>query len=149
MESYTATRFHLEKAGDSSKMKFLANYLVFVHTVAAAECMVLEQKAGLDPELILSALQDGAGASRMLELRGGMMTKSDYRGGGGGMFDVFLKDASIITDFAEGLDIPLDLLTVTRAKLDKAITQGLDHLDIASVCKALETEAGIERALAE
>ena len=51
INTFTATNYYVGDVGDSSKMKYLANYLVFVHTVAAAECFALGQKAGFDPGL--------------------------------------------------------------------------------------------------
>ena len=59
-------------------MKFVANLLVAIHNVAAAEAMVLAMKAGLDPALMLKVVADGAGGSRMLQVRGPMMVKDDY-----------------------------------------------------------------------
>ena len=38
--------------GNGSKMKFVANHLVAIHNVAAAEAMVLAMKAGLDPHKV-------------------------------------------------------------------------------------------------
>ena len=45
LEGFTATNFYVGEVGNASRMKFLANYLVHVHTTAAAECMVLGQQA--------------------------------------------------------------------------------------------------------
>ena len=51
--------YDLGAYGNGSKMKFVANHLVAIHNVAAAEAMVLAMKAGLDPrqtvEVISSA----------------------------------------------------------------------------------------------
>ena len=130
-------------------MKLLANYLVHVHTTAAAECMVMGQKAGLSPDLIYQALKPGAGGSKMFEVRGAMMAKSDYREGGGTMFEIFEKDSAIITDFAKSVDAPIDLYTVAKTKLNSAIELGLGHLDTSAVCNAIETAAGINRKIKE
>src|SRR5262249_19211547 len=46
--------------------------------VAAAEALVLAQKAGLDPKKTFEVLADGAGSSRMFQVRGPMMVKGDY-----------------------------------------------------------------------
>jgi putative dehydrogenase len=43
---------YLGAFGNGSRMKFVANLLVAVHNVAAAEALVLGTKAGLDPERI-------------------------------------------------------------------------------------------------
>ena len=149
-EGFTASNFFIgETAGLGSKMKILANYLVHVHVTAAAECMTLGQKAGLDPELIHSVLTASAGTSKMIEIRGAMMAKSDYREGGGTMFKVFEKDAGIITEFAASVHAPIDLYVSSRQKMNSAIAQGLGHLDTSAVCKAIESAAGVDRDLVE
>ena len=149
LEGFTATNFYVGEVGNASRMKFLANYLVHVHTTAAAECMVLGQQAGLEPELIHRVLTAGAGGSKMLEIRGAMMAASDYREGGGTMFDVYEKDAAIITEFAASVKSPIDLYVSSRQKFNSAIALGLNHLDTSAVCKAIETAVGIDRALLE
>ena len=149
LKGFTATNFYCGDVGDASRMKFLANYLVHVHTTAAAECMVLGQRAGLDPKLIHKVLTKGAGGSRMLDIRGAMMAASDYREGGGTMFDVYEKDASIITEFAASVKSPIDLYVSSRQKFNSAIALGLGHLDTSAVCKAIETAVGIDRELVE
>jgi 3-hydroxyisobutyrate dehydrogenase-like beta-hydroxyacid dehydrogenase len=148
-EGFTATNFYVGEVGNGSKMKFLANYLVHVHVTAAAECMVMGQKAGLDPELIYEVLKDSAGTSKMFEVRGAMMAKGDYREGGGTMFAVLEKDAGIITEFAASVRAPIDLYVSSRQKMNSAIALGLDHLDTSAVCKAIEIAVGIDRKLVE
>ncbi|MFL2546828.1 MAG: NAD(P)-dependent oxidoreductase [Candidatus Rariloculaceae bacterium] len=149
LEGFTATNFYCGEAGNGSRMKLLANYLVHVHVTAAAECMVMGQKAGLDPTLIHTVLKEGAGGSKMFDIRGAMMAKSDYREGGGTMFDVYEKDASIITEFAASVKAPIDLYVSSRQKMNSAISLGLGHLDTSAVCKAIEMAVGIDRELVE
>ena len=149
LKGFTATSFYVGDVGNGSRMKFLANYLVHVHVTAAAECIVMGQKAGLDPNLVYSVLKESAGSSQMFEIRGAMMAKSDYREGGGTMFAVYEKDASVITEFAASVQSPIDLYVSSRQKFNSAIALGLDHLDTSAVCKAIETAAGIDRKLVE
>ncbi len=148
-EGFTASNFHVGEVGDGSRMKILANYLVHVHNAAAAECFTLGQKAGFDPKLIYSVIKESAGASKMFEIRGKMMSESDYREGGGTMFAVYEKDASIITSYAAEVRAPIDLYVSAWQKFNSAIAQGLGHLDTSAVCKAIETSAGIDRKLVE
>jgi len=148
-EGFTASNFYVGEVGNGTKMKLLANYLVHVHITAAAECMVMGQKAGLHPDLIYEVLKASAGTSKMFEIRGKMMAESDYREGGGTMFAVYEKDAGIITEFAAQVKAPIDLYVSSRQKMNSAIAQGLGHLDTSAVCKAIETAAGIERKLVE
>lgn len=148
-EGFTASNFYCGEVGNGSRMKLLANYLVHVHVTAAAECMVMGQKAGLDPDLIYNVLRESAGTSKMFEIRGAMMAKSDYREGGGTMFDVYEKDAGIITEFAASVRAPIDLYVSARQKMNSALALGLGHLDTSAVCKAVEHAAGIDRKLVE
>ena len=148
-EGFAATSFFVGPVGNGTRMKLLANYLVHVHTTAAAECMVMGEKAGLTPDLIYQVLKPGAGGSKMFEVRGAMMADSDYREGGGTMFDIFKKDSAIITEFAASVGAPIDLYTVAREKLNSAIELGFGHLDTSAVCKAVEMSAGIDRQMVE
>lgn len=148
-EGFTASNFYVGEVGDGSRMKILANYLVHVHNCAAAECFTLGQKAGFDPALIYSVIKESAGGSKMFDIRGKMMSESDYREGGGTMFDVYKKDASIITSYAAEVQAPIDLYVSAWQKFNSAMAQGLGHLDTSAVCKAIETSAGIDRDLVE
>ncbi len=148
-EGFTASNFSVGPVGNGSRMKILANYLVHVNTTAAAECMALGQKAGLDPDMIYEVLCKSAGTSKMFEIRGAMMAKSDYREGGGTMFAIYEKDSSIITEFAAQMKSPIDLYVSARQKMNSAMALGYGHLDTSAVCKAVEVAAGIDRKLVE
>mgnify|MGYP001174350635 CR=1 FL=1 len=149
LEGFTASNFYVGEVGNGTRMKILANYLVHVHTCAAAEVMVLGQKAGLDPALIHEVLCQSAGASKMLEIRGAMMAQSDYREGGGTMFAVYEKDAEIITQFGAEVKGPVDLYVSARQRFNMTMAQGLDHLDTSAVCKGIEAAYDIDREMAE
>ena len=64
--------------GNGSRMKFVANHLVAIHNVAAAEAMILAQCAGLDPKLVVDMVGPGAGGSRMFQMRAPMMAEGAY-----------------------------------------------------------------------
>jgi 3-hydroxyisobutyrate dehydrogenase-like beta-hydroxyacid dehydrogenase len=74
-DDFARVSHYLGAFGNGSRMKFVANLLVAVHNVAAAEAIVLGVKAGLDPERILEVIGSGAGTSRIFELRGPMMAR--------------------------------------------------------------------------
>lgn len=69
---------HVGAFGAGTHLKFAANLLVAIHNVAAAEAMSLVKAAGLDPELAIDVLSQGAGQSRMLELRAPLMASGAY-----------------------------------------------------------------------
>src|SRR5437899_8125610 len=78
LQGFTRANYYVGAFGAGSKIKFVANLLVAIHNVTAAEAMVLGMRAGLDPALVLKVVSDGAGSSRMLQVRGPMMVKGDY-----------------------------------------------------------------------
>ncbi|MBI2188997.1 MAG: NAD(P)-dependent oxidoreductase [Acidobacteria bacterium] len=66
LDGFARAHYFVGPFGAGSKMKFVANLLVAIHNVAAAEALVLAMKGGLDPAITLKVLADGAGSSRML-----------------------------------------------------------------------------------
>ena len=125
-------------------MKFVANHLVNIHNVAAAEAMVLGMKAGLDPKLIYDTVKDGAGNSRIFELRAPMMVAGEYDEASM-KIDVWQKDLDIISDFAASLDCPAPLFDAAVEPYRVAMDQGLSKKDTAAVCSVLEKAAGMKR----
>jgi len=64
--------------GNGSKMKYVANLMVAVHTVVAGEAFALARKAGLDPAQMFAVVSDGAAGSRALDVRGEMLIADKY-----------------------------------------------------------------------
>jgi 3-hydroxyisobutyrate dehydrogenase-like beta-hydroxyacid dehydrogenase len=65
-------------------------------------------KAGLDPEMILQAVSDGGGTSRMFEVRGPLMAAGKFDTATMKV-DMHQKDIDIISDFAKKLNCPTPL----------------------------------------
>lgn len=143
-DGFSRVHHDLGPFGTGSKMKYLANLLVAIHNVAAAEAMVLGMKAGLDPAQVYEVISSGAGTSRMFEVRGPQMVKGEYEASGiAGR--VFQKDLRIIGDFARSMDCPVSLFSLSSQVHLSAVAQGLDDQDTASVCTVLERQAGVNR----
>ena len=143
-EDFARSHYYLGEFGMGSKMKFVANLLVAIHNVSAAEAFVLGKKAGLDPELIYNVISDGAGSSRMFEVRGPLMVSEKYDQVTMKV-DVFQKDIDIITSFAKELNTPTPLLSTAKQIYTMALDKGLAKQDTASVCVILEEMAGLKR----
>jgi putative dehydrogenase len=143
-EGFARANFFLGAFGAGSKMKFLANLLVAIHNVSTAEALVLGIKAGLDPATMVKVLGDGAGSSRMLQIRGPMMVRNDYRDATMKV-GVWQKDMRIIAEFARELDCPTPLFAATTSIYNAAMAQGFAEADTASVCAVLESWAKTRR----
>ena len=132
--------------GNGMRMKCVANLLVAIHNVAAAEALVLGMKAGLDPHQVLKLASAGAGNSRILELRGPMMAANKYDGENlSATITTFQKDMAIIGDFAQSIGAPTPLFSATEALYNAAVSTGHSGHDTAAVCAVLESMAGIKR----
>jgi 3-hydroxyisobutyrate dehydrogenase-like beta-hydroxyacid dehydrogenase len=144
MEGFARSPQYLGKFGDGTKMKLVANLLVAIHNVAAAEAFVLGMKAGLDPELILKVIPEGGGNSRIFEVRGPLMASGQYEPAYMKL-DVWQKDLGIIGDFAQQMEVPLPLFSASAQLYTSALANGRAQQDTGSVCAELEKMAGYQR----
>jgi 3-hydroxyisobutyrate dehydrogenase-like beta-hydroxyacid dehydrogenase len=143
-EAFARSTRYIGAFGTGSVMKFVANLLVAVHNVAAAEAFVLGMKAGLDPQTIYEVIADGAGSSRMFEVRGPMMAAGCYLPATM-KAAVFQKDIDIITRFAESLGSPTPLFGAASRIYAEVLRAGMAGSDTAAVCEVLERQAGLKR----
>lgn len=135
--------YELGAFGNGSKMKFIANHLVTIHNVAAAEAFVLARKAGLDLQQVLEAVSDGAGTSRMLEVRWPMMITGEWNSGI--KSKVYLKDVAVIGAFATALNVPTPMFSAASPYYHAVVAQGHGDDDTAAIAAVMENLAGIDR----
>jgi len=145
LKGFARSHYYLGEFGNGSRMKFVANLLVAIHNVSAAEALVLGMKAGLDPEVVLRVAADGAGSSRMLQVRGPQMVAGRYSDATMKV-EVWQKDMKIIADFAAKLGVATPLFNASAVLYNAAMAQGFAKEDTASVCAVLERLSGVARA---
>ena len=141
-DGFARVTHYLGAFGNGSRMKFVANLLVAVHNVAAAEAIVLGTKAGLDPARILEVIGSGAGNSRIFELRGPMMASGVYTPPTATMH-VLQKDSGIIEEFARSLGVDTPTLSAAAPLYGEAEEAGYAHEDVAAVHALLARRAGL------
>jgi 3-hydroxyisobutyrate dehydrogenase-like beta-hydroxyacid dehydrogenase len=143
LDAFARAQYYVGAFGAGSKMKFVANLLVAIHNVAAAEAIVLAMKAGLDPSMVVKVIGDGAGSSRMFQVRGPMMAKGDYSNATMKL-EVWQKDMMIIADFARQVGCPTPLFAASAPIYTAARGRG-GQQDTAAVCAVLEQMANARR----
>ena len=143
LDAFTRAHYFVGPFGTGSKVKFVANLLVAIHNVAAAEALVLTMKAGLDARKVLKLITEGAGSSRVLQLRGPMMVKGDYRNATMTLA-TWQKDVAIIAEFARQVGVATPLFSATAPIYAAAVTERSDE-DTAAVCAVLEKMAHYRR----
>lgn len=135
---------YLGDFGAGTGMKLIANHLVTIHNVAAAEALVLGMKAGLNPAVIYDTLADSAGTSRMFQMRGPLMRDGAYDEPTATV-RMQLKDIAIIDDFAARLDCAMPIYAAASQIYRSGAALGMQEKDTASVCAVLEAMNGIDR----
>jgi 3-hydroxyisobutyrate dehydrogenase-like beta-hydroxyacid dehydrogenase len=142
--AFSRKLYDVGEFGNGSRMKYVANLLVAINNVAAAEAMVLGMKAGLDPRQIFEMISNGAGNSRVFELRAPMMVKDDYSDATM-KCSVWQKDMDVIGAFAKKIRVPTPLFSATLPVYAATLKQGHADDDTAAVCAVLEAKAGVKR----
>jgi putative dehydrogenase len=123
--------------GNGSRMKFVANHLVAIHNVATAEAMILAERAGLDPQMVVDMVGPGAGGSRMFQMRAPMMVEGVYEPATMKV-STWKKDMAIIAEFADEVGCATPLFTLTQPIYTEAMAMGLGNQDTAAVFEVLK-----------
>jgi 3-hydroxyisobutyrate dehydrogenase-like beta-hydroxyacid dehydrogenase len=144
LKGFSRSVYYCGEYGNGSKLKYVANLLVTIHNLSTAEAMVMGMKSGLDLELLYKVIRDGAGTSRMFEVRGPLMIASDYSKATM-KIEVYKKDIDIIEQFAADLHCPVPLFEASKPFYAAAYAQGRALEDTAAICAVLEQMAGVQR----
>jgi 3-hydroxyisobutyrate dehydrogenase-like beta-hydroxyacid dehydrogenase len=144
-EGFARASHYVGPFGNGSKLKYVANLLVAIHTVAAAEAMVVAQRAGLDLHAVYDLIRSGAGTSRMFELRAPLMAKGEYVENVQSRMALWQKDMQVIGRYVRDLHCATPLFAASSQIYNAAIAQGHAEADMAAVCAVLESLAGIRR----
>ena len=135
LESMLPRAIYIGAAGQAMVLKLVANLLVALHSVAAAEVLHLARQAGLDPAVALEVLVGSAAGSRMLELRGPLMVRGEYPAQM--KLDLFMKDLHLIQDAAAAAGAALPLTDTAERLYAAAAGTGHGGEDLAVVLTAL------------
>lgn len=137
MNGFANSVSRLPSFGDANNIKLLTNSLVGLHTLAAAETLLMARRMGLDSEQVVEAISASAGGSMMMRVRGMMMANGQIPPGdmrGFMQFYEMLRDA-LPDDAATAR--PLTILTEQTFR--QCIEQGQGMADIAGIYDFLST----------
>lgn len=142
IDGFSRVCYDLGEFGNGMKMKLVANLLVAIHNVAAAEGILLGVRSGLDPATVVKVIGDGAGSSRMFQVRGPSMVDRTWDEA---MITntVFQKDLKLIGEALLAAGSPAPLFSATIPLYAAALTSGHADHDTAAVYEVLERMAGL------
>jgi len=141
-DGFARGTYYCGEFGTGSKLKFVANLLVTIHNLSTAEAMVVGEKAGLDLDLLYRVIGDGAGTSRMFQVRGPLMAAGNYLPPHM-KSDIYQKDIDIIAAFTRRLRCPTPLFSGSLPFYTAALRQGWGKHDTAAVHAVLRERAGL------
>lgn len=135
-DGFAKNCFDLGPFGNGMKMKLMANLLVAIHNVATAEALLLGQRWGIAPSQAIKVLSDGAGGSRMLQIRGPLMedqgwTTPTMKVG------IWQKDMKLIATALADAQVPAPLFAATVPVYNAAMALGHSEHDTAAVFDVL------------
>jgi len=140
LQAITEHQFHLGDYGSAVSMKLIANYLLTIHTLAAAEAMNLGARAGFDPALIAQVIAQGAGGSTMFSVRAPLMAARKFTPAPG-PFTTLAKYLDLGEEMTRDLHSAAPLFSVAAPYFRRAMHEGLAHEDISAVIKLLESDS--------
>jgi L-threonate 2-dehydrogenase len=145
LKGFSRSTYYCGEFGVGSKLKFVANLLVTIHNLSTAEAMVVGERAGLDLDLLYRVIGDGAGSSRMFQVRGPLMVAGHYLPAHM-KSKIYQKDIDIIRSYCRSLKIPTPLFEASLPYYTAALKQGWGMEDTAAIHAVLRKRAGLRGA---
>jgi 3-hydroxyisobutyrate dehydrogenase-like beta-hydroxyacid dehydrogenase len=135
-DGFSKNCFDLGAFGNGMKMKLMANLLVAIHNVSTAEALLLGQRWGIKPTTAVKVLSDGAGGSRMLQMRGPLMEGKGWKTPTMKV-GIWQKDMQLIAAALAEAQVPAPLFAATVPVYNAAMALGHAEHDTAAVFDVL------------
>ncbi len=132
-------------SGAGAIAKLVHNLISISARVLVAEGLTLGVKAGVDPEALLRAVQNGSyGQGRLLKhtIPNTVFT-GDFDKVGFAL-ELSLKDLNLALELAEEYGVPMQLVSLAAAETEEAVKQGLGKKDSSATMLLQERRAGVE-----
>jgi 2-hydroxy-3-oxopropionate reductase len=132
-----------DKPGAAQVLKLTNNILCAVAIAATSEAFVMGAKAGLDPEVMLRAINAGTGnntATQTMFPRAVLPRSFDY----GAALHILMKDIDLAIEQGEEIGVPMWVCQATRLLFKHAIFADGENEDLTSIVRFVERNAAFE-----
>ena len=132
-----------EKPGLAQVLKLANNILFATSIFATTEAIAMGVKAGLDPSLMLDAIQAGTGRNATVDL---VMPNSvlnrafDF----GATIEILMKDVNLALEEGEKQGVPQPVSQQVRQMMLLAMHQGWEQRDLSELVRLVENWSDIE-----
>ena len=134
-----------DKPGAAQVLKLTNNILSAVALAATAEAFVMGAKGGLDPEVMLAAINAGSGRNSATEAKfpAAVLTRSfDY----GAEMHILMKDIDLAIAQGEELGVPMWVCQAARLVFKHAMHQGAAKEDLTAIVQVHRTRCRVRDA---
>lgn len=142
LEELSETTHYMGGTAMGASMKLVGNLVVAAQIEALGEAMIMATKAGLDPQDVLGVLHVTDFKSPIFDGVGGALIERDFEVNFA--LKLMLKDANLISKFAQDLNVPIPAAAATREVVKAAVNQGWGEENASAFIKQLELMAGVE-----
>ena len=132
---------HCGSVGTGQVVKLVNNMLVFEHTAALAEMMVLAERAGVDPAKLLDTVSKGSGDSFVLRNHGMKAMLPRVFPDKAFPPRYVLKDIGYVLELANDQDVNAPVASLVQRYYEAAEAQGLSGTYFPSVIKLVENDS--------
>lgn len=135
IDTYSNTVTRIGGVGSGQLTKMCNQILCAGSIQGSAEAIAFGRAAGLDMDLVLAAVSQGAAGSWYLANRGEMMAANDFADGFGFAVDWLVKDLGLVKDEAEAIGAQTPLVSMTGTYLTRNQLSGDNRLDATSIIR--------------
>jgi 2-hydroxy-3-oxopropionate reductase len=132
-----------DKAGAAQVLKLTNNILSAVALAATAEAFVMGAKGGLDPEVMVAAINAGSGRNSATESKFPLAVLNRQFNFGAEMH-ILMKDIDLAIAQGEALGVPMWVCQAARLVFKHAMFQGAAKDDLTTIVQHIERDAGFE-----
>src|SRR5882724_9025542 len=132
-----------DKPGAAQLLKLTNNILFAVSLAATSEAFVMGAKGGLDPEVMVNAINAGSGrnGATLTVLPNAVLDRSF---GYGAAMHILMKDIDLAIAQGEELGVPMWVCQAARLVYKHAMFAGAANDDISTLIRHVERPAGFE-----
>ncbi|KAK2653694.1 hypothetical protein Ddye_013550 [Dipteronia dyeriana] len=132
------SRFYLGDVGNGAAMKLVVNMIMGSMMASFSEGLILSEKVGLDPDVLVEVVAQGAISAPMYKLKGPSMTKSLYPTA----FPLKhqQKDLRLALGLAESVSQSTPIAAAANELYKVAKSHGLSDQDFSAVIEALKAK---------
>lgn len=144
LDGFARVTYVIGDFGKGMHMKLMANLLVSIHNLSTAEALLMGSRMGIDMDTAIKVLSDGAGGSRMLEVRGPLMSQRSWDQATMKV-STWQKDIRLIAAALAEANVPAPLFNAAIPIYNAAMGMGHGNADTAAVYDVLERMSGAAR----